>query len=168
MWKGVADLLTEMDACERAGATRGGLALAFMCMDMMAFLAMEEDKPDQTREDFLAWVREYLRADAAQPYQYLALEVYAARCAILHQCGSEAALHRRDPTLKQYGYTDGGQHMLNESEAPGLVLIGTLSFFADVRAAVGRFGEACLADAAMRSRAENRLNRVLMNTSIPR
>jgi hypothetical protein len=95
------------------------------------------------------------------------LEVYAARCAVLHQCGSEAALHRKNPSLKQYGYTDGGRHMVNETDAPGLVLIGTLSFFADVRSAVARFAEACKDDSAMRARAEERLNRVLRNRPIP-
>jgi hypothetical protein len=62
MWQGIVDLLNEMNACEKAGATRGALALAFICMDMMSFLAMEDEKADQTREDFMKWAGDYFKS----------------------------------------------------------------------------------------------------------
>jgi hypothetical protein len=139
MWTGILNLLEEMDRCSRADAQRGGLALAFICIDTMSFLAMEDGREEQNRQDFLTWVERYLSTDEDQPYQYLSREVYAARCAILHTCGSEAAAHRRDETLKQFGYTDGSEHMFNLEQAPRLVLISTPRFLRDVKSSITRW-----------------------------
>jgi hypothetical protein len=166
MWSGIQGLLDELKKCEEAELNTAGLALAFICLDTMAYLAMAEDRPEQTKRDFLAFVEAYLRADPRQPYQYVPMEVYAARCAVLHRYGSAANAHRRDGSLRQFAYTDGGMHMV-DPEAPNLVLIGLRSFFSDVAQAVGRFLEVCQADPEVCARAERRLSGVLRTRPIP-
>ena len=160
-WAGITGLVNELKRCEAAGATGAALVMAYVCIDAMAYLSMPADKSEQTRHDFIAWVDDYLRGHPDQPYQYRGLDVYAARCAVLHAFGSEAALHRGDPEIRLFGYHDGGRHMFNPAVAPNLVLIGTASLLNDVVDAVGAFLKVCQEDDALRTRVEVRLPKVL-------
>jgi len=60
MWDSIKGLVAEIKNCEAAGATCAALALAYVSIDTMAFLAMPEGKASQTREDFIEWVRQRL------------------------------------------------------------------------------------------------------------
>lgn len=139
----------------------GGLALSFICMDTMAYLSRPAGQATHTREEFIAWVNKYLKGHPDHQYQYRGLDVYAARCAVLHTYGSEAALHRGDANIKLFAYHDGGRHMHDPHQNPRLVLIGLLSFLNDVRIAVGEFTNDCAADPALRMLVEPRLNSLL-------
>jgi len=166
-WAGITGLIKELKRCEAAGATMGALVLAYVCIDVMAYLAMSLDKSEQTKPDFIAWVDGYLKAHPDQPYQYRGIDVYAARCAVLHAFISEAALHRRDPAIRLFGYNDGGKHVFDPAKAPNLVLIGAVSFLNDVVIAVETFLKECQEDPALRVRAETRLPKVLQSFPIP-
>ena len=108
-WAGITALVKELRRCEAAGAFLAALVMAYVCIDAMAYLAMSPDKSEQTKQDFIAWVDGYLQAHPDQPYQYRGIDVYAARCALLHAFSSEAALHRKDPAIRLFGYNDGGR-----------------------------------------------------------
>ncbi len=84
LWEAITGLVREVKQCEAAGFTMAALALAYVGIDTMAYLAMPDGKSEQTRQDFIAWVDTYLKAHADQPYQYRGLDVYAARCGVLH------------------------------------------------------------------------------------
>lgn len=58
----------------------------------MASLDGPRAREDVTRQDFVAWVDRYLRPGS--PLECTALELYGARCALLHTYGSESALSR--------------------------------------------------------------------------
>ena len=154
-------ILSEIKRCEEVGATTAALAMAFVCIDTMAYLALPAGKETQGRLDFIAWVDMYLKGHSDQPYQYHGLDVYGARCALLHAFGSEATFHSSYPDAKIYGYHDGGKHAFNPAVDERLVLIGTASFLNDVVITVGSFIEASLTDLELRSRVENRLPKVL-------
>lgn len=142
--------------------------MAFICIDTFSFLSMPDDREEQHSEDFLVWVGTYLSAHPKQPYQYDAIEVYAARCALLHTYGSEAAIHRKNPSIKMFAYQNGGKHMYQPDVAPNLVLIGTASFFNDIVAGVCRFMEACANDPKLKATAERRLSGILQHSPINR
>lgn len=161
MWAGVSGLIAEIKKCEAAGATTAAVALAFVCIDTMAFLALPAGEDKQGRTDFMAWVDTYLKGDAAQPYQYRGLDVYGARCAMLHAYGSEADYHDKYKDAKKFGYHDGGKHAYDPAVDERLVIIGTASFLNDVVHALGAFLEACKADKELRARVEARLPKVL-------
>ena len=110
----------------------------------------------------MAWVDTYLKGDPSQPYQYRGLDVYAARCAVLHAFSAEAELHRKDPGVRRFGYHDGGHH---ESH-PHLVLIGIASFVNDIEGAIEAFLVACQNDTDLRARVELRLVKVLQTFPI--
>ena len=94
----------------------GGLVLSFICMDTVAYLSRLAGPATHTRAEFIAWVDKYLRGHPEHQYQYRGLDVYAARCAVLHTYGSEAALHRSDPSIKLFGYHGGGRHMRDPNQ----------------------------------------------------
>jgi hypothetical protein len=56
----------------------------------------------------------YLKGHEDQPYQYRGLDVYGARCALLHAFGSEGDYHQQCPDAKKFGYHDGGKHAYEE------------------------------------------------------
>jgi hypothetical protein len=156
-WRGVLDLLAEMTRCETAGASIAALAMAFVCIDTMAYLAMPASRSRQTRDDFIDWVEAYLKAQPTQPYQYKGLDVYAARCAALHAFGPEAELHRKDPSLRKFAYTYGSRHHFNPSVSSDFVIIGIASFLDDVTMAVQSFLQKCLSDTELQARVVGRL-----------
>lgn len=161
MWGGVKALLAEIKKCEEAGATTAAVAMAYISIDTMAFLALPAGKEVQGKSDFITWVDKYLTGHHDQPYQYRGLDVYGARCALLHAFGSEADFHDKNPDAKKYGYHDGGKHAYDPNINDHLVLIGTASLINDVLIAIEKFIETCKADSDLRQRVEGRLTKVL-------
>lgn len=168
MWDGIGGLVAEIKRCEDAGATPAAVAMAFICIDTMAFLALPAGNDKQGRTDFIAWVDAYLKGHEDQPYQYRGIDVYAARCALLHAYGTEADFHQQYPEAKKFGYHDGGKHAYDPAVDERMVIVGTASFLNDVRLAVGAFLEACKANSALRFRVEDRLPRVLSTFPVQR
>lgn len=161
MWNAITGLIAQIKRCEEAGATAAAVAMAYIAIDTMAFLGLPADRQKQVRGDFVAWVDSYLKGHDSQPYQYRGIDVYGARCALLHAFGSEVGYHQQFPHVKKFGYHDGGQHAYDPAINEHLVIIGTASFLNDVSIAIGSFLQACQADPALRARVEDRLPRIL-------
>ena len=168
MWNPILGLIKEIRKCESVRAHLGGLSLCFVCIDTMAYLGMPANQAEQTRDDFIAWADSYLRGHPDQPYKYRGLDVYAARCAVLHAFGAESRLHRENQNITMFGYSNGGLHLYNPGINPRLVIIGLASFINDVVIAVEGFMEACKDDADLRGRVEQRLTSVLSNFALLR
>ena len=150
MWKPVEEIIAEFRKAEGAGATMCAVVMGYICLDTMAYLSMPAGREQNTRADFIAFVDTYLKAHKDQPYQYRGIDIYAARCAVFHQYGSEAEMHRNDPGIKTFGYNDGGRHSFNPDVSNNLVLIGTASLIDDIESAVGDYAKACLVDTSLR------------------
>ncbi len=161
MWAAIAGLVSEIKRCEAAGATASAVAMSFICIDTLAFLSLPAARDKQGRADFVAWVDTYLKGHENQPYQYHGLDVYGARCAVLHAFSSEVDFHQQNPETKIFGYHDGGEHQFDAAQNDKLVLIGTASFVNDVILGVQAFCEACKGDPDLRTRVEARLPKVL-------
>lgn len=73
MWDGVKALIAEIKRCEEAGATVSAVAMAYVCIDTMAFLSLPVGREIQGRADFISWVDTYMKGHKAQPYQYRGL-----------------------------------------------------------------------------------------------
>jgi hypothetical protein len=166
MWAGVNGLIQEIKKCEVAGATTSSLAMAYICIDTMAYLASSAEREVHNRTDFINWVDTYLKGLPQQPYQYNGMDVYGARCALLHAFSSEVNFHQANLDTKIFGYHDGGLHILNHEVSERLILIGTASFINDVVLAVSAFMEASQLCPDLRARVEARLPKVLANFPI--
>jgi hypothetical protein len=115
----------------------------------------------QSGSDFINWVNKYLKGHREQPYKYEGLDIYGARCAMLHAFGSEANFHIKNPNAKILAYHDGGKHMFDPAVNQKLVLIGTASFINDVIIAATEFLDDCVKDEDLRRRVGERLPKVL-------
>ena len=130
-------------------------------MNTMTYLSLPIGREMQIKADFIAWVDAHLKGHEDQPYQYRGLDVYGARCALLHAFGSESDFHEKNEDVKKFGYHDGGKHAYDPTVDERLVIIGTASFLNDVIHAVSTFLEGCKTDADLRGRVEGRLPKVL-------
>jgi len=162
-WQSIIELVSELKRCDEYGITTASVAMAYVCIDALANLSRPINKPKVTRSDFIEWVETFLKGHHDQPYQYRGKDVYAARCALLHQYGSESELHDEDPDTIKFGYHDGGKHLYNPEIENRLVIIGTKSFVNDVAHGVDSFLKKCQEDASLRQRVESRLSKVLKN-----
>jgi hypothetical protein len=161
MWGAINGLIDEIKTCEKAGAVTSAVAMAFVCMDTMAYLSLPTGREIQGKADFIAWVDAHLKGHEDQSYQYRGLDVYGARCAMLHAFSSESDFHEKNDDAKKFGYHDGGTHAYDPVVDERLVIIGTASFLNDVVHAVSAFLAICKTDADLRSRVERRLPKVL-------
>ncbi len=162
MWSGVSGLLEEIARCEKAGAITASISMAYIAIDTMSFLSLPSDREVHYRADFIEWVEKYLKADSSQLYNYRGIDVYGARCALLHAFGSGSDFHVKFPDAKIYGYHDGGKHGYDPNLKDKLVLIGVPSFLNDLRKAIAKFIEDCIGDADLLKRVEARLPKVLV------
>ena len=161
MCDAVKGLVDEIKTCEKAGATTSAVAMAFVCMDTMAYLSIPAGRETQCKADFIAWVNLYLKGHEDQPYQYRGLDVYGARCAMLHAFGADSDFHEKNKDAKKFGYQNGGKHAYDHAVDERLVIIGTASFLNDVVHAVSIFLKGCAENVDLRDRVERRLPKVL-------
>ena len=61
-------------------------------IDAMAYLDMPVEQEDATRNDFVAWVEKYIKFPCKE--QLTGLDLYGARCAMLHSFGAISKLSR--------------------------------------------------------------------------
>lgn len=167
MWDGVKALVAEIKRCEEVGATVSAVAMAYICIDTMAFLSLPVGRENQGRADFISWVDTYMKGHEDQPYQYRGIDVYGARCAVLHAFSAETIFHQRNSDAKKYGYNDGGKHVYDPAVDERLVIIGTASLLNDVLHAVTAFMEACKDNVDLRQRVEARLPMLLSTLPLP-
>lgn len=158
-------MAAEIRKCEAAGFRTAALTLSFVMIDTVAYLGMPEGRQSQGRAEFIGWVDTYLKGHPEQTYQYRGIDVYGARCAVLHTFGSQGRFHDENPDARIFGYTDGGRHLVGDDQGR-LVLIGLASFYNDVVIAVEAWMGECGRDAQLRARAEARLAGVLATRGI--
>ncbi|MGH7603996.1 MAG: hypothetical protein ACRENK_08355 [Gemmatimonadaceae bacterium] len=154
-------ILEEIRKCQDAGATTAAAIMVYIGIDAMAFLSMPDGQAKQVRQDFIAWVDQYLKAAPESTYQYAGSDVWGARCAMVHTYSIEADYHAQNPEAKRFGYHDGGQHAYNPAIDPTLVIIGINSLVHDFAGAVGAFVQAMIPDIALRQRVAARIPQIV-------
>jgi hypothetical protein len=157
-------LLDEIGKAWNAGATVAALATVYIGLDTMALLACPVGQQSQTRSDFIAWVDKYLKADAASDYQYEGIDVYAARCAVLHSYGSVAALHSGINPPRKFGYMDNGPHKKDDAERFALISIAVLSH--DFSKAMEKFVGEIGTDPELKRRVDSRMASLFFTTLV--
>src|SRR5437016_9238596 len=68
------------------------LILIYAAMDAMASLERPANVKSVRREDFIAWADKYIRFPCKE--QLTGIDLYGARCALIHQYGIESDLSR--------------------------------------------------------------------------
>ena len=96
--KNLAGLNDAVDCCLEARQILPGLALLYAGIDIMA--SLERQPSEGTKASFTRWVDTYLLP--AKPLGCSALELYAARCGILHTFTADSELSQAAIVRKIY------------------------------------------------------------------
>lgn len=150
----IIDILQEIKKAFAADALMASLAMIFVGIDAMAWLSLPKDRNSVKGDDFCNWVDTYFKSDPEESYQYAGIDLYAARCAMLHTYGSLSNLHVRSSPPKTFGYLDNGSHQTDGSQNV-LISIGLL--IEDFRMALEIFLSAVLKDADLKARIDKRI-----------
>ncbi len=105
------------------GRNRAALILIFSGIDAMASLEKNDGKND-VRERFANWVNEYMQFSE---WSEAGLELYGARCGILHTYGPISDLFEKGQ-VRLIGYTLGGGRDVMQSAELVLVSVEGLAF----------------------------------------
>ncbi len=77
--------------------------LTYAGIDTMAYLGMPSSQTDVTREDFVKWAERYIHFPCKE--QLSGLDLYGARCSVLHAHSSASKLSRGGK-CRMVGYVD--------------------------------------------------------------
>ena len=88
----IHELVSSIDICRKDRKLTPSLILLYSTIDIMAWLDRDENHKDVRRSDFIKWVETYLLPNYR--FSCTALDLYAARCAIIHSYSSESSLSR--------------------------------------------------------------------------
>jgi hypothetical protein len=120
------------------GAIAGALILTYAGIDAMAFLSMPENKKEVQREDFINWAEKYMKTDSKQPYQYQGIDLWGARCGIVHRYGATSSLSDSG-RCKILAYHNGSEHIYKPSKDKNFVAISWPRFIKDLFGATKKF-----------------------------
>ena len=156
----ITELSAEISRAWNGDAFWAALAMVYVGIDTMALLACPLGQPEQFKKDFILWIDTYLRADLASDYQYEGVDVYAARCALLHSYGSLAKDHRGAQPPRQFNYIDDGPHRKDETARFVVISVGGL--IQDYFRATELFVAAVFKDPELKRRVDSRVHNLFL------
>jgi hypothetical protein len=113
----VLGMLGEMQRALAADAPMATQSQAFVAIVSMAWTSMPLGATQHTRKEMIEWAEKYLRASPTSAYQQTGLDVYAARCSVLHSKGNYADLHSNANPRVVFGYRGGDDnHLFDAAE----------------------------------------------------
>jgi hypothetical protein len=129
-------------------------------IDAMAYIAMPASQDDVTRSDFVRWAEQYVKFPCRE--QLTGLDLYGARCAMLHNYGTASELSRKGK-CRQVGYMDKSvpEVRFNPVVSNGLVLVSVPALADAFFAGVDKFLVDLFADKKKASVAEQRLKKLV-------
>jgi hypothetical protein len=116
--------------------------MTYVLIDSIARAGLPTGRNDVKKDDFVSWVDKYMKTATPAEYQYAGIDVYNARCGMLHTF--TAQIHK---AARHFGYHDGSPHRYRPDIDARLVMISVPLLIDDFWAAVARF----LADKARRN-----------------
>jgi hypothetical protein len=135
------------------GRNRSALILIFSGIDAMASLEKNDGKND-VRERFANWVNEYMQFG---DWPEAGLELYGARCGILHTYGPISNLFEKGQ-VRLIGYTSGdGRDVIQSAE---LVLVSVEGLAFQFFRGIARYLESLLSEPTKRAKAAPRIQQM--------
>lgn len=102
--------------------------LIFSGIDTMAYLNMPASQQDVERKDFIAWAERYIKFPCKE--QLTGLDLYGARCAMLHAYGARSKLSR-EGKCRMVGYINKGIPEIRSKPNVADLIIVSVSALAD-------------------------------------
>jgi hypothetical protein len=152
------ELLGGVDVLFKKGCDRAALILLYASIDILG--AATTAGGEATRDSFLAWVDTYMAPSGSLGCS--SLEVYSARCGMLHALSSESRL-TAGGAAREFAYVGGG---VDPSAVEGtkkgrpVVVLHFGDLWASFHSAVEKFVGDIETDAATAARVRNNLTKV--------
>ena len=141
-------------------ALRGALLLTLAGIDTMGYLAMEDRQENPTRRSFVAWADRYVRFACAETIT--AMELYAARCAALHNYGTESSLSRTGKCRQILWMSEAQPEIrYNAMKQPGFVVVSIPALAQAFFDGIDRFLVDTYSDPKRKERAEARFKKIM-------
>lgn len=141
-------------------ALTASMILTYCAINTMAYLSMDEDQNSVSGADFIKWVEEYLKTDSSQSCQYRGIDVWGARCAMVHRYGSTSDLSDGGG-CKVFGYHNGSEHMYDQSVDANYVSISMTRFIDDFCRAMKKYLRAIMNDDELKTKVRTRIDTLL-------
>ena len=139
---------------------RGALLLTLSGVDTMGYLVMDKSKEDVSRSDFITWADRYISFPCKE--QVTGLELYGARCAALHNYGTESQLSREGRCRQILWMSKATPEVAyNPAINPGLVVVSIPALAEAFFAGVDRFLVDIYSDSDRAKRAEERFRKIM-------
>lgn len=129
-------IFNDIHVCLKNNAPTGAVILIYCAIDAMSALSMPFNKRKVDRDDFIAWVEKYMKTDSTQPYQYQGVDLYGARCGIVHNYGVESNLSNKKQCKEIVYKHNCLEHFYDAIRHPELVVLGINLFIRDFYDAV--------------------------------
>ncbi len=135
--------------------------LTYSGIDTMANLTMPQNQTDVGRDDFVNWCETYIRFPGQQ--QLTGLELYGARCAMLHTYGVDSRLSR-EGRCRKIGYMSRSVPEIRYAPSvdPDFVLVSIEALATAFFAGIDRFLVDLFADPDRAPTAEQRLQQLVV------
>ena len=153
-----------INVCLQSECFGSAVILTYSGIDTMAFLSMPEKQTDVRRDDFVSWCDKYIRFSGND--QLTGLELYSARCAMLHSYGVESKL-TRGGRCRKLGYMNRSVPEIRFSRdiAPDFALVSIEALVWSFFEGIDRFLVDLFTDSVQVTVVEQRLQKLVV--SIP-
>lgn len=98
--KNLVDIIKSIELCLNAKLQRSSLVLLYSGIDIVAWLNRPVSKERATRKDFISWIDDYLLPNTNIKYE--AIDLYAARCGIVHSYSFSSRLSKKGEAKEIY------------------------------------------------------------------
>ena len=132
------------------------LILTYSAIDCMASLVMPKNQKEVKGPDFQSWVDRYMKADPEQPYKYRGIDLWGARCGLVHRYSPYSKLSENGE-CKVFQYHNGGGHRYDPKINEDVVLISAPDLVRDFYGAMMVFLEDLIEDKELFERADSRM-----------
>ena len=132
------------------------LILTYSAINCMASLIMLESQKKVTGKVFQDWVDTYMKADPNQSYQYRGIDLWGARCGLVHSYSPNSDLSE-DGKCKVFQYHNGDDHKYDPSINENVVMISVPRLIRDFYSGMDVFLKDLMEDAQLLERANSRV-----------
>ena len=140
------------------GHILASLILMYSYIDAMASLIMPEKQKNVKGEDFTKWVNKYMKTDSNQPYQYRGIDLWGARCGLVHRYQPHSSLSDRGE-CKLFLYTTRKNHVYESFKSKKVVIISAPRMVRDFYGAMKNFMGDLLKDEELIEKTNRRFQR---------
>lgn len=147
------------------GCYGSSVILIYAGIDAMAFLGLPALREYVTRKDFVNWVDRYMKFNGE--VQLLGVELYSARCGMLHTYSPFSEL-TREGKARVIGYVDEASiEVMIDNDVPDLVIVSIKALAQAFSRGVQAFVDEIYANSTTTDTVSERLGSVIQTTDLP-